>query len=99
MSKEGDIAVELLEVTTEHNNPGLLGREEDHGRYYPAFYERIVLLFCIVGASWVGYWMWTETNWSALALWPATVCALPLATLVVAEILGKIIQRIHVTSE
>jgi hypothetical protein len=99
MSKAGDIDVGLPEVTTEHNNPGLLEREETHGRYYPAFYERIVLLLCMIGASWVGYWMWTETNWSTLALWPATVCALPLATLIVAEMLGKIIQRIHVESE
>ena len=77
----------------------LIGREETHGRPYPTLLERLAFLAPIIGAVMVGQWMWTESDWSALALWPATVCGLPLATLIIAEILAKIIQRIHLSSE
>ena len=77
----------------------LVGREEAHGRPYPTLLERLAFLIAIIGAVMVGQWMWIESDWSTLALWPATVCGLPLATLIVAEMLAKIIQRIHVNSE
>ena len=77
----------------------LIEREETHGRPYPTLLERLAFLVAIIGAVIVGQWMWIESDWSTLALWPATVCGLPLATLIVAEMLAKIIQKIHVSSE
>ena len=77
----------------------LVGREETHGRPYPTLLERLAFLVAIIGAVMVGQWMWIESDWSTLALWPTTVCVLPLATLIVAEMLAKIIQRIHISSE
>ena len=77
----------------------LIGREETHGRPYPTLLERLAFLVAIIGAVMVGQWMWAESDWAALALWPATICGLPLVTLIVAEMLAKIIQRIHVKRE
>ena len=77
----------------------LIGRKETHGRLYPGVLEKLMLLIFIVVAVMVGQWMWTESNWSALVLWPATVCGLPLCALIGTEILSQIIQRIHVNNE
>jgi len=46
-----------------------------------------------------GKWMWVESDWSAFVLWPATICGLPLGTLVLTEILSRMIQGIHVSGE
>ena len=77
----------------------LIGREETHGRPYPGLLEKIILLTLIVGAIMMGQWMWVESEWANTVLWPATICGLPLATLLVAEMLSRIIQRIHVNGE
>ena len=77
----------------------LIGRKETHGRPYPGLLEKLMLLIFIVVAVMVGQWMWTESDWSALVLWPATVCGLPLGALIATEILSQIIQRIHVNNE
>ena len=77
----------------------LIGREETHGRSYPGLLEKIILLPLIVGAVMVGQWMWVESDWANTVLWPATICGLPLATLLVAEMLSRIIQRIHMNGE
>ena len=77
----------------------LIGRNETHGRLYPGLLEKLVLLIFVVVAVMVGQWMWTESNWSALVLWPATVCGLPLGALIATEILSQIIQAIHVNNE
>ena len=75
----------------------LIGREETHGRPYPGLLEKLLLLTLIVVAVMIGQWMWTESEWSALLLWPATVCGLPLCTLILSDIFSRIIQRIHVS--
>ena len=77
----------------------LIGRKETHGRLYPGLLEKLMLLIFIVVAVMVGQWMWTESDWSALVLWPVTVCGLPLSALIATEILSQIIQRIHVNNE
>ena len=77
----------------------LIGREETHGRRFPTMMERLVFLISIVAAVFLGQWMWVESDWGNIVLWPATICGLPLATLLVAEMLSRIIQRIHVNGE
>ena len=77
----------------------LIGREETHGRRFPTMMERLVFLISIVGAVFLGQWMWVEADWANTVLWPATICGLPLATLLVAEMLSRIIQRIHMNGE
>ena len=77
----------------------LIGRKETHGRYYPGFLEKLILLIFVIVAVMMGQWMWTESDWSVIVLWPATVCGLPLSALIVTEILSRIIQRIHVNNE
>lgn len=86
MGEEGDAAT-------------LAGRQETHGRKYPEFLEKLGLLITISAAIMVGQWIWTESGWSVFALWPAIVCGLPLATLFIAEMIAKIIQRIHTDNE
>ena len=77
----------------------LTGRQETHGRKYPGLLEKLALLITIAAAIMAGQWIWTESGWSAFALWPAIVCGLPLATLFIAEMLARVIQRIHTGSE
>ena len=76
-----------------------IGREETHGRPYPGLLEKIILLTLIVGAIMMGQWMWVESDWSTLLLWPATICGLPLGTLILTDIFSRIVQRIHVGSD
>ena len=73
----------------------LIGRTEEHGRRYPHFVEKIGLLIAIVGAIYVGRWIWIESNWDSMILWPTILCGLPLATVLTAELFGRIIQKIH----
>ena len=77
----------------------LIGRTETHGRPYPDILEKMILLTLIVVAVIAGKWMWVESDWSAFVLWPATICGLPLGTLVLTEILSRMIQGIHVSGE
>ena len=77
----------------------LIGRIETHGRPYPGLLEKLILLIFIVVAVMVGQWMWTESDWSVLVLWPATVCGLPLGALIATEILSRIVQRIHTSGD
>ena len=77
----------------------LIGRDETHGRPYPGLLEKLVLLIFIVVAVMVGQWMWTESNWAVLLLWPVTVCGLPLGVLIATEILSRIVQRIHTSGD
>ena len=81
------------------NTTTLIGRKETHGRLYPGFLEKLILLIFVVVAVMVGQWMWTESDWSVLILWPATVCGLPLSALITTEILSRIIQKFHVDNE
>ena len=46
----------------------LIGRKETHGRYYPGFLEKLILLICVIVAVMMGQWMWTESDWSVLLL-------------------------------
>ena len=77
----------------------LIGRKETHGRRYPGLLEKMILLTLLVVAVITGKWMWVESDWSAVVLWPAIICGLPLGTLILTEMLSRIIQRIHVSSE
>ncbi len=73
----------------------LVGRQETHGRKYPSLIEKLVLLATIVTAIMAGQWIWTQSNWPAIAMWPAIVCGLPLGTLFVTEMLARVIQKIN----
>ena len=77
----------------------LIGREETHGRRFPGFLEKIGLLVSIVVTIMLGQWMWSDSNWPEIALWPVTVFGLPIIALLLGEILARIIQRIHINSE
>ena len=77
----------------------LIGRTETHGRPYPDILEKMILLTLIVVAVIAGKWMWMESDWSTFVLWPAIICGLPLGTLILTEMLSRIIQGIHASSE
>ena len=77
----------------------LIGREETHGRRFPGSLEKIGLLVSIVVTIMLGQWMWSDSNWPEIALWPVTVCGLPIIALLLGEILARIIQRIHTNGE
>ena len=77
----------------------LIGRKETHGRRYPGLLEKMILLILVVVAVMVGQWMWTESDWPTLALLSATICGLPLGTLILTEVLSRIVQTIHVNAE
>ena len=77
----------------------LIGRTETHGRSYPGLLEKMILLTLIVVAVITGKWMWMESDWSAFVLWPAIICGLPLGTLILTEMLSRIIQGIHANNE
>jgi len=77
----------------------LIDREETHGRRFPGFLEKIGLLVSIVVTIMLGQWMWSDSNWPEIALWPVTVCGLPIIALLMGEILARIIQRIHTNGE
>ena len=81
------------------NSTTLSGRQETHGRKYPEILEKLVLLITIAVAIMAGQWIWTESDWSAITLWPAIICGLPLGTLFIAEMLARVIQRIHAGNE
>ena len=73
----------------------LIGRTETHGRKFPHFVEMGGLLIAIVGAIYAGRWIWIDSGWEPMLLWPALVCGLPLATVLTGEIFGRVIQKIH----
>ena len=77
----------------------LIGREETHGRRFPGYLEKMGLLVSIVVAIMLGQWMWADSNWPEVVLWPVTVCGLPTITLLLGEVLARIIQRIHINGE
>jgi Na+/H+-translocating membrane pyrophosphatase len=77
----------------------LIGREETHGRRFPGILEKIGLLVSILATIMLGQWMWSDSNLPEIALWPVTVCGLPIIALLLGEILARIIQRIHINSE
>ena len=77
----------------------LIGREETHGRRFPGILEKIGLLVSIVATIMLGQWMWSDSNLPEIALWPVTVCGLPIIAHLLGEILARIIQRIHINSE
>ena len=77
----------------------LIGREETHGRRFPGYLEKIGLLISIAVVVMFGQWLWSDSNLSEAILWPVTVCGLPICALLLGEVLARMIQRIHVTSE
>lgn len=74
----------------------LAGREETHGRPFPHLAEKAALLLAIALAILAGRWLWAETGLDPLPLWGISLCVLPLATLMLAEVLARIVQRLHV---
>jgi uncharacterized membrane protein YfcA len=77
----------------------LVGRQETHGRRYPGLVERLGFLISIIAAILIGQWMWAELDWSGFALWPITICGLPLGAALLGEMLARVIQRIHVNGD
>ena len=77
----------------------LIGREETHGRRFPGFLEKLGLLISIAATIMLGQWMWLDSSFPEIALWPVTVCGLPIIALLLGEILARIIQRIHTNGE
>ncbi len=77
----------------------LIGREETHGRRFPGYMEKIGLLISIATTIMLGQWMWSDSSWPEIVLWPVTVCGLPIIALLLGEIMARIIQRIHTSGE
>ena len=73
----------------------LIGRSETHGRKFPHSLEMGGLLIAIAGAIFAGRWIWMDSGWEPMLLWPALVCGLPLAVVLTGEIIGRFIQIIH----
>ncbi len=77
----------------------LIGREEEQGRPYPHIVEKMGLILAIAGAVIIGMWIWNDSGWANHWLWVSSICALPLLTLFVSEVIGRIINKIHVGKE
>lgn len=73
----------------------LIGRKEIHGRKYPNYLEKISFIWGLIAAVYIGQWMWVQSDWSSLALWPATLCGLPLVTMLIGEMIARIVRKIH----
>jgi hypothetical protein len=77
----------------------LIGRKETHGRKYPNYLEKISLIFGLIAAVYIGQWMWLQSDWSSLALWSATLCGLPLVTMLIGELIARIVRKIHLIGD
>jgi hypothetical protein len=77
----------------------LVGRDEEHGRPYPHFAEKIGLVLTLVGAVFAGMWIWNESGWSNHWLWVSSICLLPILTLFISEAIGRMINTIHANKE
>ena len=44
-------------------------------------------------------WMWAEMDWPEPLLWFATLCVLPIITLIIAEGFARIVQAVHSQSD
>lgn len=77
----------------------LINRQETHGRKFPGLIEKLGFVLSIALGILIGQWMWSESGWSTLVLWPVTVCGLPLGVLLLGEMLARITQKVHVNGE
>tara|TARA_B100001250_G_scaffold385812_1_gene381841 strand:- start:66 stop:329 length:264 start_codon:yes stop_codon:yes gene_type:complete len=77
----------------------LINRQETHGRKFPGLIEKLGFVLAIALTILIGQWMWSESGWSTLVLWPVTVCGLPLGALLLGEMLARITQKVHVNGE
>ena len=77
----------------------LSGRTEIHGHPYPHLVEKACLLLAIISAVFAARWMWAEIDWSEPLLWFATLCVLPIITLITTEGLARIVQAVHSQSD
>ncbi len=74
----------------------LANRNESHGSKFPWYFEKLIFLFAILGVIFVGQWMWTESGWGSVILWPMTLCGVPFAAILSAEFASRVIQSIHI---
>lgn len=74
----------------------LLNRAESHGQKFPWFPEKLIFLLAIIGTVLLGQWMWVESVWEPLMLWPITICGLPLFAMFIAESLSRVVQAFHI---
>ena len=77
----------------------LINRQETHGRKFPGLIEKLGFVLSIALTILIGQWMWSDSDWSTLVLWPVTVCGLPLGALLLGEMLARITQKVHVNGE
>ena len=70
----------------------LAGREEVIGRTYPSWLEKLVFVSSVVGAIWLGMWIWQSSDWHVVGKWSAIICGLPILVLISTEAIGRIIQ-------
>lgn len=70
----------------------LAGREEVIGHTYPSWLEKLTFLLVLVGAIWLGMWIWQSSDWHVAGKWTASICGLPLLVLLTTEAMGRIIQ-------
>ncbi|MDP6899627.1 MAG: hypothetical protein QGF94_02185 [Candidatus Thalassarchaeaceae archaeon] len=77
----------------------LMGRTETHGRPYPHLGEKFGVLLSIVIVVYLGCWMWSDSGWANPILWITSICGLPLLTMFLAEMFGKIVHTLHQRSE
>ncbi len=47
----------------------------------------------------LGGWMWTDSGWTNPILWITSICGLPLLTMFLAEMFGRIVHTLHQRSE
>ena len=76
----------------------LIGREEKVGSIYPSIVEKIGMLLSISCCIIVGRWLWLSSNLPSTVLWFTSICLLPIIALVIAELIGRFCQNIHIKS-
>ena len=97
-SDDGELVVSLdAAAGNESGASTLVGREEIPGAPYPQWIERLGLIAAIIAAVLLCKWLWADSGLDNNLLWPISVCGLPIATLLVAEIFGRTVTQIHNT--
>jgi len=73
----------------------LIRRDENPGAPYPQWIERLGLIGAIIGAVLLCQWLWSSSGLDTTLLWALSVCGLPLATLLISELFGRMVTAIH----
>ncbi|HIF15911.1 MAG TPA: hypothetical protein EYQ85_01495 [Candidatus Poseidoniales archaeon] len=60
---------------------------------FPMWKERFGMLFIIASAIMLSRWLFQQNQWPDSLTWILSICVLPLVVLILAEGLGRFIQK------